>query len=165
MLPIFNQKFYLLDYCQPFEALAKNCKNTTPVWTNFKNSFAWLMSVKKLIFYFNNFFGSWHFLIFFPDLMDQKMAGAKRAVKIKKSVFSHLSTKRRNFWNLFTLVLYFYSFWPELQMAAITPGDKFFDWKFVSIVFTTCRIGISGLILNLRAMGLTYCILSLWTEE
>ena len=49
----------------------------------------------------------------------------------------------------------FLQFWPELQMAASNPGD-IFDWKLVSIVFTTCRIRISGLILNLQAMGLTY---------
>ena len=65
----------------------------------------------------------------------------------------------RNFWNPFTLVLYFYNFWPELQMATITPGDRIFDWKLVVIVFTTCGIEILGLILNLRAMGLTYSVL------
>ena len=37
-----------------------------------------------------------------------------------------------NFWNPFTLVLYFYNFWPELQMATITPGDKIFDGNMVS---------------------------------
>ena len=41
-------------------------------------------------------------------------------------------------------------------MTASNPGDIMFGWKLVGIVFTTCRIGISGLILNLRAMGLTY---------
>mgnify|MGYP007023080210 CR=1 FL=1 len=41
-------------------------------------------------------------------------------------------------------------------MAASIPGDEIFDWKLVSIVFTTYRIGISGLILNLNAIGLTY---------
>ena len=30
---------------------------------DFKNSLAWLMGMKKLIFDFNNFFGSGHFLI------------------------------------------------------------------------------------------------------
>ena len=45
-------------------------------------------------------------------------------------------------------------------MATITPGDNIFDWKLVGIVFTTCRIGILWLILNLRAMGLTYCMFS-----
>ena len=43
----------------------------------------------------------------------------------KKSVFSILSTMQRNFSNPFILVLYFYNFWPELQMAAISPGDIF----------------------------------------
>ena len=41
-------------------------------------------------------------------------------------------------------------------MAGSNPGDKIFDWKLVSIVFTTYRIGISGLILNLNAMGSQY---------
>ena len=48
-------------------------------------------------------------------------------------------------------------------MAGSNPGDKNFDWKLVGIVFTTCRIGISGLILNLRAMGLTYSIYRNWS--
>ena len=41
-------------------------------------------------------------------------------------------------------------------MAGSNPGDKIFDWKLVRIVFITCRIGISGLVLNLRSMGLPY---------
>ena len=44
------------------EAQANNCKNKALVWTDFKNSFAWLTSMKKLIFDKNNFFGSGHFL-------------------------------------------------------------------------------------------------------
>ena len=40
-------------------------------------------------------------------------------------------------------------------MAAITPGDKIFDRKVVGIVFTKCRTGILGLIMNLRAIDLT----------
>ena len=63
------------------------------------------------------------------------MPGAKKVVIIKNQFFH----KRQ----------------PREGMAAIIPGDKIFDLKLVSIVFTTCRIGISGLILNLRAMGLT----------
>ena len=49
------------------------------------------------------------------------MAGAKKVVKIKKIVFFMPVNHAKEF------VLYFYNFWPELQMAAITPGDKIFD--------------------------------------
>ena len=52
-----------------------------------KSSFAWLTGMKKLIFDYSNFFGSGYFLTFFPDLMDQKMAGAKKVVKMKNQFF------------------------------------------------------------------------------
>ena len=41
-------------------------------------------------------------------------------------------------------------------MAASNPGDKIFGWKLIGIMFTTCRIRISGLALNLRLMGWPY---------
>ena len=78
------------------------------------------------------------------------LTGMKKLIFYSNNFFgSH------HFVNLFLLVLYFYNFWPEIQMTAITPGDKIFDWKLVSLVFTPCAIGILGLILNLRALGLT----------
>ena len=61
--PIFNWKFQLLEYWRPLEAQEKGYEITTPVWMDYKNSFAWLTGVKKLIFYHNNFFASGHFLI------------------------------------------------------------------------------------------------------
>ena len=54
---------------------------------DFKNSFAWLTGMKKLIFNYNNFFGSGYFLTCFSDLMDQKRAGAKKVVIIKNQFF------------------------------------------------------------------------------
>ena len=53
------------------------------------------MGMKKLIFDVKNFFGSRYFLVFFPDLMDQKMArGAKKVVRIKSQFFhAHQSLK------------------------------------------------------------------------
>ena len=50
--------------CSEVEAQANNYENKASVWTNFKNSFAWLTGMKKLIFYYNNFFGSGSF--FYP---------------------------------------------------------------------------------------------------
>ena len=84
----------------------------------------WLTGTKKLIFDYNNFFGSGYFLTYFSDLMDQKMAGAKKVVIIKNKFFH---SRQLCEGNSFTPVLYFYNFWPELQMAAITPGDNIFD--------------------------------------
>ena len=49
--------------CHEVEAQANNCKNKASVWTDLKNFFAWLTGMTKLIFDYNNFFGSGHFLI------------------------------------------------------------------------------------------------------
>ena len=48
--------------CIEVEAQAKNYKNKAYLLTDFKNSFTWLTRMKKLIFYYNNLFGSGHFL-------------------------------------------------------------------------------------------------------
>jgi len=56
--------------------------------------------------------------------MDQKNGRSQKSYCYKKSIFSRPSTTLRNFVNQFTFVLYFYNFWSELQMAAITPGDN-----------------------------------------
>ena len=59
---IFRHLFSKLEHWRPFEALARNCKNTTPIWKNIKYSFVWLTGKWKQIFYVNNFFGFKHFL-------------------------------------------------------------------------------------------------------
>ena len=66
--------------CHEVEARANNCENKASLWTDFKNSFAWLTGMKKLIFDYNNFFGSSYFLTCFSDLKDQKRAGAKKGL-------------------------------------------------------------------------------------
>ena len=40
---------------------AYNCENKALALIYFKNSFAWLTGMKKVIFHFYNFFGSGHF--------------------------------------------------------------------------------------------------------
>ena len=72
---------------QPFKAPAKNYENRAWVCMDFKNYLAWLTGIKKLIFHSNNFFGSGHFLIIFSELMDWKMAGAKKVVRMKNQFF------------------------------------------------------------------------------
>ena len=84
---IFNWKFQLLEYWRPLEALENFYEITAPVWMDFKNSFPWLTGMKKLIFDYNNFFGSGYFLTFCSDLMDQKMAGVNKIVMIKNQFF------------------------------------------------------------------------------
>ena len=84
---IFNWKFQLLEYWRPLEALEKSSENTTPVWREFKNSFAWLTGMKKMIFCYSYFFGSGHFLTLLSNLMDQKRAGAKKVIKTKNQFF------------------------------------------------------------------------------
>ena len=57
---IFALKLVELSSIKP---PADNCENKASLWRNFKNSFAWLIGMKKVIFGFNNFLGSGHFLI------------------------------------------------------------------------------------------------------
>ena len=49
--------------CNEVEARANNYENKGSLCTYFKNSFAWLTGMKKLIFDYSNFFGSGHFSI------------------------------------------------------------------------------------------------------
>ena len=79
------------------------------IWMDFKNSFVWLSGMEKLIFNFNEFFGSLHFLVFFQDLMDRKTDRSQKSHFSQKSGFTCPSTKRRNFWNPFILRPYFYN--------------------------------------------------------
>ena len=73
-VPSLGHLFSKLEYWRPFEALARKCKNTTPMWTNIKYSFAWLTGMWKLIFYDNNFFGSGLFFDPWYLKKDWKMA-------------------------------------------------------------------------------------------
>ena len=52
-----------MSNCNEVEARANNYENKGSLWTYFKNSFAWLTGMKKLIFDYSNFFGSGHFSI------------------------------------------------------------------------------------------------------
>ena len=83
----FNWKFQLLEYWGPLEALEKVYKITAPVWMDFKNSFAWLTGVQKLIFYHNKFFGSSYFLTFFQIWWIKKWPDPKKFVLIKNLYF------------------------------------------------------------------------------
>ena len=125
-VPSFGKKFAKLRQCEQFEVQENSSENKASAWTNFKNSFAWLTGMKQLIFYFNNFFCSGHFLVIFSDLMDQKNGRSQKIHKSKISVFSCLSTTRRNFWNSFILRPYFQSCFPELQIAHTIPVLQFF---------------------------------------
>ena len=63
---------------------------------DFKNSFAWLTGMKKLIFDYNNFIGSGHFLTHQIGKKGQKIGGAKNVFHFKNQ-FSCPSTTKRNF--------------------------------------------------------------------
>ena len=58
--------------CSEVEAQANNYEN------NFKNSFAWLTGMKKVIFGYNNFFGLGQFMTYYTLKIDQKMTGTKK---------------------------------------------------------------------------------------
>ena len=102
---------------------------------DFKNSFAWLIYMKKLIFDYNNFFGSGYFLTYFFRSDGSKNGRSQKSCCNQKSVFSCQSTTQKNFWNPITLGMYFHNFFPELIMAASIPGIENFSWKSVCEVF------------------------------
>ena len=89
---------------------------------DFKNYFAWLMGMKKLIFYRNNFLGSSYFFLLFSDLMDQKMARANKVVTIKNQFF-HAHQPRKGIFEIHSQrCCNFVTFFPEILMAASIPG-------------------------------------------
>ena len=102
---------------------------------DFKNSFAWLISMKKLIFCFNKFFASGYFLTYFFRSDGSKNGRSQKSCCNQKSVFSCKSTTQRNFWNPFTPVMYSCNFFPVLLMATSIPGVEKFSWKSVCEVF------------------------------
>ena len=69
------------------------------VWMDFKNSFAWLTTIKKLIFRYFNFVVSGHFWSFFKDVLDQKLPEPKNLIQQKISFFMpvNLAKKVLNF--------------------------------------------------------------------
>ena len=102
---------------------------------DFKNSFAWLIYMKKLIFDYNNFFGSGYFLTYFFRSDGSKNGRSQKSCCNQKSVFLCQSTTQKNFWNPITLVMYFHNFFLELIMAASIPGIENFSWKSMCEVF------------------------------
>ena len=98
---------------------------------DFKNSFAWLTDMKKLIFQYNNFFGSGHFLVYFSRPHGSKNDRSQKSYFDKKSVFSCLSTSWSNFLFLFMLWLYFHDWSPKLYEAraklCYLGGQSFLD--------------------------------------
>ena len=65
------------------EALANSRENKAAALMDFKNSFAWLTGMENLIFDFNIFFWSGHFLNSDILKIDQKMTGAKKFIGSK----------------------------------------------------------------------------------
>ena len=82
-------------------------KNKVREWTKFKNFFARLMGMTKVNFRLSNFFCSGHFLTYFLRCHGSKNDQSQKSYFNEKSVFSCLSTWRRNFWIFFMLWLYF----------------------------------------------------------
>ena len=60
-VPSFGKKFAQLRQCEQFEVQENISENKASVCTNFKNFFVLLTGMKKLIFYYYEFFGSGHF--------------------------------------------------------------------------------------------------------
>ena len=86
-MPNFGKKFAKLRQCEQFEVQENSSENKASVWTNFKNFFAWLTGMKKLIFYFYKFLAPAIILIHQNLKNDQKMTRAKFFVKVNNQLF------------------------------------------------------------------------------
>ena len=86
-VPIFVKKFAKMRQREQLEVQENSSENKASVWSIFKNFFACLTGMKKLIFYLNKFFCSSHFLIHQILKNYQKMTRAKKFVKVKNQLF------------------------------------------------------------------------------
>ena len=101
---------------------------------DFKNSFAWLTGMKKLIFYYYNFSGSGPFLIHQIWKTGQKIAGAKSVVTIKNLFFDARQPCKGIFEIHSHRCCDFSTFFSELLMAASIPGVQIFNWKSACVL-------------------------------
>ena len=121
------------------KVLENKCENKASLWTDFKNSFAWLTGMKNMIFRFYNFFCSGHFLIIFPKIKDQKMTGAKKVVKTKNHIFHACEPREGIFeiWSYWGLIFTTDSLnFEELFPSFETFFENFFLLKWFQMVST-----------------------------
>ena len=120
----------------------------------FQKKFSQLSDMKKLMFHYNNFFDLGPFLTFHSNVMDQKMAGAKKVVKTKNQFF-HACQLRKGIFEIHShrccilrtcfQIFYWLPLFQELKFSAKNQLVQ---------CFSTCRIRISWLLLHLRVTGL-----------
>ena len=78
------------------------------------------------MFHYNNFFDLGPFLTFHSNVMDQKMAGAKKVVKTKYQFF-HAHQPCIEIFEIHSLMSWFFmTSFPKLLMAAAIPGVEIF---------------------------------------
>ena len=78
----------------------------------------------KTDFWMQKKFWFWPFFDLFSDLMDQKLAGAKKVVKIK-NLFFHVRQPCKGIFEIHSHRSY--NFFPELLMAASIPEVEIFS--------------------------------------
>ena len=86
----------------------------------FQKSFAWLTGMKKLIFYFSDFFGSGHF--FDPSQLKKwpKKTGAKKFKKVKNHFFMPIDHTKKFLKSVHTKTLF------------LEPFSQIFEQLFVN---------------------------------
>ena len=105
------------------------------------------------MFHYNNFFDLGPFLTFHSNVMDQKMAGAKKVVKTKNQFF-HACQLRKGIFEIHShrccilrtcfQIFYWLPLFQELNFSAKNQLVQ---------CFSTCRIRISGVLLYMRAQA------------
>ena len=111
---------------EPREISKISLENKARGWTKFKNFFARLTRITKLIFRLSKLFGSGQFLVNFLRSHGSKNDRSQKVYFDKKSSLSCPSTSQRNFWISLILRHCFQSWLPELQFTPIIP----FLWNF-----------------------------------
>ena len=102
---------------EPREISKISLENKARGWTKFKNFFARLTRITKLIFRLSKLFGSGQFLVNFLRSHGSKIDRSQKTYLNEKSVFSWPSTSQRNFWISFILWLYFHVWFLKLYEA------------------------------------------------
>ena len=130
-------KFFALKFSErtSIKVLENKCENKASLWTDFKNSFAWLTGMKNMIFCFYNFFCSGHFLIIFPKVKDQKMTGAKKMLNPKITFFMPVNHAKEFLKSVHAVALFSWLFLVTLAHYCFLIrhfSKKKFYWKIIS---------------------------------
>ena len=141
--------------CNEVEARANNYENKGSLGTYFKNSFAWLMGIKKLIFDYSNFFGSGHFSIHQIWKMGQKRTRAKISKVLKITLFMLVDLTNEFLKYVLYLQTFLRGLLPHCNWTYMASEKNYlissisFDMSYLKITFQTQFSGTSNTLVSM----------------